>query len=118
MTLVCVVIAFPLLSFWAVWDRDRQARRRLIFASGLVDRGAGVNAKGAATVVINPMRAGAAFEGGPGREPTLPDTGTESLPQLLAPFLADYRAEAWYTRHADFALTLLLAALQVRQGRR
>jgi len=28
------------------------------------------------------------------------------------PFLADYRAGAWYTRHADLSLTFLLAALQ------
>jgi len=33
---------------------------------------------------------------------------------VIAPFLADYRAGAWYTRFADLALTFLLAALQVR----
>jgi hypothetical protein len=31
---------------------------------------------------------------------------------LLAPFLADYRPAAWYTKHADLGLTLTLSLLQ------
>lgn len=37
-----------------------------------------------------------------------------ACPPLLSPFAGDYRPEAWYTRHCELALTLLLASFQVR----
>ena len=37
-----------------------------------------------------------------------------SCPPLLSPFAGDYRPEAWYTRHCELGLTLLLASFQVR----
>jgi hypothetical protein len=46
----------------------------------------------------------------------IPVEVTLAPPPLLAPFLSDYRPGAWYTRHADLALLLLLAALQVRSA--
>jgi hypothetical protein len=40
-------------------------------------------------------------------------SASEPLPDpLLAPFLSDYRPEAWFTKHADLLLTLTLAILK------
>ena len=100
-TLIFVVAAFPTVSFWAVCQRARRSDKQR-------DRhSSGKEIPGISAVVVNPMRQIKA------RGDT-EDTGADDLPPLLAPFLSDYRPETWYTRLADLALTLILAALQVR----
>lgn len=107
-TLVVVVAGFSLVTLWAVW---RWARLSHVRNSHAGDRIGGDKSE-AAIAVSNPMR-----ELG---ETPLQTRGasagdTSACLPLLAPFLSDYRPCAWYTRHADLALTLLLAALQVRK---
>ena len=124
--LICVVVAFPVASFYAVWQQSRQHETRRKAGSiplDTNDRG-GVDSDRASTVVINPMRREnmSSAEGSETIQATAHRAGPsgndpQQLPPLLAPFLADFRPEAWYTRHADLALTLLLAALQVRHAR-
>ena len=114
--LVCVVVVFPAASFYAVWQQSRvkEARRKVGSSPFDTNDRGGVDSDRASTVIINPMRQeNMQFADGP---ETI-QTTTQELPPLLAPFLSDFRPEAWYTRHADLALTLLLAALQVRNAR-
>jgi len=66
--------------------------------------------------VINPLRmapAGTCDYRASLGSPDCEKACTQSLSATLTPFLSDYRPGAWYSRHADLALTLLLAALQV-----
>ena len=113
-TIVFVVVAFPAATCWAVWRESGRGRRK----AGLLAAQAGTSGFGganeASTVVVNPMRRQGVSgpETQPGRRPGVWEGAPEQ--KMLAPFLSDYRPEAWYTRHADLGLTLLLAALQVR----
>lgn len=116
-TLVCVVSSFSIASLCAVW-RWASIRTRLPLANHSISREKGNASNEAAIAVDNPMR----LLGGPGtadssavvQDNTAVSVGETAMPPLLTPFLSDYRPDAWYTRHADLALTLLLAALQVR----
>ena len=103
-TLVVVVAAFPLVFLWAVHHQQRTGTPSLAKPSRVGD------AADASAVVVNPL--GPCLEDAvtAGNEAA---TGANAASPLVAPFLSDYRPGAWYTRHADLALTLLLAALQV-----
>lgn len=106
-----VIIAFPLATLWAVWSRGIDLRKRspLSGSARVMDGGEA----SAAIAVVNPMRNTSAL--GPAQDATLSDAGTSTPPAsspLLGPFISDYRPGAWYTRHADLGVTLLLAALQ------
>ena len=103
-SLVCVVTVFPSASFWAVWRLSRRGRIATL---------SNQNAEGSSTVVVNPMRQEGMKPMSRESQSKLHDGVEQSGAPLLTPFLSDYRPEAWYTRHADLALTLLLAALQV-----
>lgn len=116
-TLIVVVIAFPLASLWAVFRWTRQSRARCLLASRSDERHRGTS-KEAAVAIVNPMRQlGVASALSPATvqaTAAIAAPGKASAPSpFLAPFLSDYRPEACYTRHADLALSLLLAALQV-----
>ena len=127
---VCLLLlfwsAFPVASFYAVWQQSRQHEARRKAGSSPLDTndGGGVDSDRTSTVIINPMRreSRSSAEGPEMIKATTHRAGPSGndpheLPPLLAPFLSDFRTEAWYTRHADIALTLLLAALQVRHAR-
>lgn len=106
-----VVLAFPLVSFSALFffAKWREMQGDIAGGSGGIGQPGGASA-----IVVNPLRRQQ-------QEATPPMSGIKAArsaapaptPPLYAPFLSDYRAGAWYTRHADLALTLLLAALQV-----
>ena len=114
-TLAVVVVAFPLASFYAAWLFSRQQMQPASpTASSPVDARSAKSAA-ASGMVENPLRQ-APVESSTGDVPKAAApllNNARVLPPLIAPFLADYRPAAWYTRHADLALTLLLAALQV-----
>ena len=107
--LVLVVGAFPLVSLWAVWRWSVQPKTHRAQLDSRATAGSRrfKDSADVPTVVINPMRQGEMSA----------DTsvGSEACegPPLLSPFLLDFNADSWYTRHADLALTLILAALQV-----
>lgn len=110
-TLIVVVVGFPLASFWAVWQYARAARLRDPLGSS---RGGVKNtsSQDAPALIYNPLHVGVGSKAGPVAVPAVP-----ALPLVLWPFLADYRSDAWYARHADLILALLLAALQVSTPR-
>lgn len=113
-TLVVVVTAFPLVTLWAACPFQLAAE---IQEQGVqVDRGD--DSRGPGAVVINPLRLGAVTASSSraaarATVSVMPDKSAHERHPSLAPFLSDYRPEVWYTRHADLALSLLLAALQV-----
>jgi hypothetical protein len=120
--LAVVVIAFPLISFAVLWRRQaRLSHTHHLLSSALNAGTGGSEAGGSATAtVVNPLRqltqvalTAAATDT---QKNVIPVEVTLAPPPLLAPFLSDYRPGAWYTRHADLALLLLLAALQVRSA--
>ena len=106
-TIVVVAIIFPLVTFLLLWRRAGCSHA--YWPTRHSDEGENV----ASSMVINPLRRMSAAAGAP-PDAAIPVTPTESA--LLSPFLSDYRTDSWYTRHADLAVTLLLAALQVGVG--
>ena len=115
-TLAVAVVAFPIAFLWAVFQQQRAGRPQQQQRGMPASRVADDKGLEASVVVINPLRLGAATAALESTAVPAEGWKTEVAP-LLAPFLADYRPDAWYTRHADLALTLLLAALQVRRGK-
>lgn len=110
-SLAVVVIGFTLASLWAVFRQQQdmfapQKRGGVFRCSVEVE-----SDRSNVPVVINPLRQGAAaVQVIPPPEPARLALDTSPL---LTAFLSDYRPGAWYTRHADLALSLLLAILQV-----
>ena len=118
-----VVVAVPLATLAAlVWgeggEERRLACRRLSsrFMRGAVESG------GERSLTLNPLRLADSRKNQGAMQPpnrlfsaddTSGMTSSSDGPTLL-PLLSDYRQVAWYTRHADMALALLIAALQVR----
>lgn len=104
-TIAIVALAFPLVTFVLLWRRAgclHSFRFTVPPDRGIVESSA---------MVMNPLRLTGTVAAGSPHEVAVPIVPAESA--LLSPFISDYRDHAWYTRHADLALTLLLAALQV-----
>ena len=112
--LAVAVVTFPIAFLYAAYTEqwvDSLLQRNL--QKGQVGDDTG-KALEASAVVFNPLRLRAATAEPAAGQAALPAEGSHTAAgPLLAPFLSDYRPAAWYTRHADLALTLLLAALQV-----
>ena len=108
--LAVAAVAFPIAFFWAVYQQQRAGKPpQRMLANRLSDD----EVPEASAMVINPLRLSALSA--VLKSTALPAEGSRAAAApLLAPFLSDYRPDAWYTRHADLTLTLLLAALQVR----
>lgn len=107
-TLALVVVAFPISFIWAVYYQHC-ASTKATEAEGR-SRDDGRATVPATMIYVNPLRGGA--------EPEISAVSDvlvlpRILPPLLAPYMSDYRSGAWYTRHVDLTLSLLLAALQV-----
>lgn len=113
--LIVVVLAFPLFSYVVLWrsaGRETSLQQRMITRGG---RG-GLETAGSA-MVDNPLLL---LSLGPSASMRSKQNSSHRhsapIKSPVAPFLSDYRPDAWYMRHADLALTLLLACLQVSLG--
>lgn len=108
-----VVLAYPLASFAVLWRRARFMATGRQIGNQTSHPNQTRDVYSATPMVVNPLHKLHVASAVSHAATVAVPLNACVPPPVLAPFVSDYRPEAWYTRHADLALTLFLAALQV-----